>query len=71
MRRFRFGLVFRTAKAHDHLMYKAKSLSPPCPKCGAPTRVVLIEPHDGAGRERRMYHCVLDECSGDVVVMFP
>jgi hypothetical protein len=27
--RFRFGLVFRMAKAHDHPMYKATS--PPCP----------------------------------------
>ena len=57
--------------AHDHSMYKAKSLSPPCPKFGAPTSVVLIEPLNEAGRERRMYHCVLDECSGKVVVMFP
>jgi hypothetical protein len=33
--------------------------------------VVLIEPPNEAGLERRMYHCVLDECSGIVVVMFP
>jgi hypothetical protein len=33
--------------------------------------VVLIEPPNEAGLERRMYHCVLDECSGNVVVMFP
>jgi hypothetical protein len=58
-------------KAHDHSMDKAKSQSPPCPKCGGPTRVVLIEPPNEAGLERRMYHCVLDECSGNVVVMFP
>jgi hypothetical protein len=68
--RFRFGLVLRTAKAHDHSMYKAKPLSPLRPKRGGPTRLVLIEPLNEAGRERRMYQCVLDKCSGKLVVMF-